>query len=239
LSNLSLQQKIQLPNELVAQIFCFVLDNGYRGINERFVRLSHYKSQFLKIIKVCNPWRNFILNNVEVLAKLLDDIFISEVDEPDLESLKESGFYYQSPRTWYNVTTPVHFAAALGIDDLVKYYLTIGNCNVGDFYGSTPLHYAAAHGKLSIIRILLVSQETDINAKDCKGMTPMMCALEVRNSRVMLLLLNYPKISLGKSNVNGFQVEYYIKGIKQIYYLEDRENIISEYQRLQKYVTIP
>jgi ankyrin repeat protein len=71
--------------------------------------------------------------------------------------------------------TPLHAAATLGLDDVVKLLLSHEkrlNVNVQDDRGKTPLHYAATWRNLSTVGLLLLGG-ADPNIKDNSGKTPL------------------------------------------------------------------
>ena len=73
--------------------------------------------------------------------------------------------------------TPLHLAARYSRADAAKKLLDAGaKCNAIDFRGRTPLHAAVAADARGVFEILLRNRETNLNAQDDTGTTPLMLA---------------------------------------------------------------
>ncbi|KAJ5491763.1 hypothetical protein N7539_003330 [Penicillium diatomitis] len=65
------------------------------------------------------------------------------------------------------------------------------NVNVQNANGQTPLHIAAQHGHLGIVRLLLASKFIDVNIQDHRGATPLHLASENGHAMVVTLLVEH------------------------------------------------
>jgi len=86
--------------------------------------------------------------------------------------------------------TPLHYAAALGSADMVKFLVSQGAIfnyvTEGKRGMDAPLHYAVLSGNTDMVKFL-VSKGADINVKDGWGYTPLDIALgESTNRRVVV-----------------------------------------------------
>lgn len=85
--------------------------------------------------------------------------------------------------------TPLHNAAAGGLDDLLAGLIKQGsNLNTQDIYGSSPLHEAVFHGHYNTV-ILLLSNGADVNLCRPDGTAPLHLAREMGNQKMADLLL--------------------------------------------------
>lgn len=71
--------------------------------------------------------------------------------------------------------------------------LTKVDVNSVDEYGMTPMGYAAARGRESIVRLLLESGRTKVNLKDAHGNSPLALAAREGHEPVVRLLLDRTK----------------------------------------------
>lgn len=73
--------------------------------------------------------------------------------------------------------TPLHLAARYSRADAAKRLLDAGaKCNATNFRGRTPLHEAVGADAKGVFEILLRNRETNLNAQDDTGTTPLMLA---------------------------------------------------------------
>lgn len=81
-------------------------------------------------------------------------------------------------------------AVKSGVLEEVKFYLKNGvNPNVRDKAGFTPLHYAAEEGDESIVMVLLLHPNIEVNFKTHSGKTPLLLASENGHEKVVNELL--------------------------------------------------
>ena len=85
--------------------------------------------------------------------------------------------------------TPLHWAAAEGSRDEVRYYLSQGvNPNLTDnLFGETALHWAAKSGESGPIRALL-EYGADPNAREGRGITPLILAVRQQQGELLAAL---------------------------------------------------
>ena len=69
--------------------------------------------------------------------------------------------------------TPLQFCAENGKSEIVQLLLPLSDINKGDEDDWTALHFAACHGHLSIVSLLLSQEGIDINKKNIFGSTPL------------------------------------------------------------------
>ena len=74
--------------------------------------------------------------------------------------------------------------------------------NVGDLKGKTPLHWACRSGFTSGMEFL-VQKGSNINAKDKEGITPLMDALAMRQTKVAAHLLRHHELEVNMRDLKG------------------------------------
>ncbi|XP_075545338.1 no mechanoreceptor potential C [Dermacentor variabilis] len=101
--------------------------------------------------------------------------------------------------------TPLHLAAEKGYATLVRKLVTEHGAILDalSLNKKTPLHLAAAEGRLDVCKILL-ELKADTNALDDQGQTPMMLAIENDHSEVVKLFLRVKPDLAMMSNAKGF-----------------------------------
>jgi hypothetical protein len=98
-------------------------------------------------------------------------------DHPDLAFSKDD-----------NGVTPLHYAAAMGSEDMAELLLTNrADVNAKANNGMTPLHAAAAMGHRDVVELLLANK-ADVNVKNNKDWTPLRYATENGHTDVVELL---------------------------------------------------
>jgi ankyrin repeat protein len=87
--------------------------------------------------------------------------------------------------------TSLHACSRNGHLRVVEYFIDEESIdvNITDKKGDTPLHTAALHGKLHVVKFL-VEREANINAVNIVGMTPLFYAASRNNCEVFKFLLN-------------------------------------------------
>ena len=76
------------------------------------------------------------------------------------------------------------------------------NVNYADRFGSTALHRAVEHEKISIVK-QLIAAKADINHANLLGVTPLMLAIKNHDVPMVRLLINTPKININQADKNG------------------------------------
>ena len=88
------------------------------------------------------------------------------------------------------VRTPLHIAAGVGNEDIVRLLSNRGaNVDAIDSYGQTPLHFAAINGH-ERVALLLLDNYADIDARDSQGSSPLYEATNNGHNRVVELLIS-------------------------------------------------
>jgi hypothetical protein len=103
-------------------------------------------------------------------SSLLDPDWVEYARDGDLDEIKRM----ENPITTDDEgRTPLHYAAANGHNDIVKFLLEKGqDISQADKVGLTPLHQAAMRAKVSTVELLL-SKGANTEAKDANGNTPL------------------------------------------------------------------
>ena len=87
-------------------------------------------------------------------------------------------------------TTGLHLLAYFGLQDLMAYLLELGvETNSTDSNGETPLSWAAGHGHIEVVKLLLLQDGVDADSKDQRSRTPLSWAAENGHIEVVKLLL--------------------------------------------------
>ena len=88
-------------------------------------------------------------------------------------------------------STPLHFAARRGNDEIVKVLLENPRVKVDvrDSYGKTALHMACSEGQSSVYQLLL-NKGADIKAVTADSTTPLHNAILNGHSQVAAMILN-------------------------------------------------
>ncbi|KAH7970063.1 hypothetical protein HPB52_023952 [Rhipicephalus sanguineus] len=122
--------------------------------------------------------------------------------------LKHGGDVNAETRT--TMETPIHHCSRTGnvailqeIIDTMPPAAVMISCNQQARNKKTPLHLAAAEGRLDVCKILL-ELKADTNALDDQGQTPMMLAIENDHSEVVKLFLRVKPDLAMMSNAKGF-----------------------------------
>ena len=83
----------------------------------------------------------------------------------------------------------IHVGALFGLDYLTKYYCEIGQADLRDDTGRTPLSWAAARGHEAVVQLLIERNDVDVNAKANDGRTPLSWAARNGHGAVVRLLI--------------------------------------------------
>lgn len=90
---------------------------------------------------------------------------------------------------------PLHYAAALGLDNMVSYLVNNGaNVNILDVGGQTPLHKAITQDNIVVLYVLLNSG-ADVDIEDNNGVTPLDLAKTMNKDVYEALLRRYTSTS--------------------------------------------
>jgi ankyrin repeat protein len=123
--------------------------------------------------------------DLEIVRKLLE---VTDIDSPDDQGL-----------------TPLHQACKHDFPqiDLVEILLNVnGDVNAVSIDGFTPLHFAAASGHLEILRLLLNTNEVQVNAETKERKTPLGLACLVGHTDAVDLLVRHGA-EINKPNEEG------------------------------------
>lgn len=102
------------------------------------------------------------------------------------------------------VLPPLCLATSLGNPAIVQVLLDHGwNANEVDAKRRTPLHFAAENGYYKVVRVLLSSQQLDVNARDQWASTALHEATRGGHSGVVKLLLRKANIDINIEDRNG------------------------------------
>jgi len=101
--------------------------------------------------------------------------------------------------------TPGHYAASKGhVEALRKLASAGGDLAASDNTGSTPLHRAAAQGRLGVIDYLVGQPGVALEARDGRGQTPLLSACEAGQDEAVIRLAKHgANIDARDENKNG------------------------------------
>jgi len=98
----------------------------------------------------------------------------------------------------------LHCASFFGIVEVVASLIEMGyDINEGDFFGRTPLAWAAHNGHVDVVKILLGREEVDPDKLDIDGHTPLSLAAWGGHEGVVKILLGREEVNPDKPNNNG------------------------------------
>ncbi|KAF8421814.1 ankyrin repeat-containing domain protein [Tirmania nivea] len=83
----------------------------------------------------------------------------------------------------------IHVGAFFGLDELTKCYYTMGQADLHDDTGRSPLSWAAQKGHEAVVRLLLERNDVNVDAKDNRGRTPFSWAAGGGHEAIVRLLL--------------------------------------------------
>ncbi|KFY52229.1 hypothetical protein V496_08591 [Pseudogymnoascus sp. VKM F-4515 (FW-2607)] len=88
--------------------------------------------------------------------------------------------------------TGVHITAKLGLKYLLEMILTeldeAGRAEVKDDKGRTPLSWAAQHGQVATVKLLVERNDVNADSRDNKGRTPLLQAVQYGHAAIVKLL---------------------------------------------------
>ncbi|CAD7700161.1 unnamed protein product [Ostreobium quekettii] len=109
--------------------------------------------------------------------------------EMSLESLECEPTEEYSSTQYEERDTPLHWAAALGLTEMVKFHLGESSGNIQSSCGYTPLHRAAQGGHTAVVELIL-DAGASVDAVDQSGCTPLHWAVQYGHTATAELLLS-------------------------------------------------
>ena len=92
----------------------------------------------------------------------------------------------------FNPGSAMQLAAYLGLTKIMFERLeNESEPDVKDWFGATPLFWAAYRGHEDVVRLLMTREDVNPNVRDCYGMTPLMVAVRRGYIAIVQLLLAY------------------------------------------------
>jgi ankyrin repeat protein len=111
-------------------------------------------------------------------------------------------------------------AAGNGRADAVRSLISAGAAaDANDGYGNTPLHKAAIHGHIEVVKLLLREHSADVNRKNVDGYTPLHLAALIGHLEEVRVLLEHSADSNLK-NADGDTPLHYVAGKGQVEIVE-------------------
>ena len=119
-----------------------------------------------------------------------------------LEQVTYSGFRRQEMKFGFS---GLHCASFFGIVDVVAVLIDLESydINKGDFWGHTPLAWAAKHGHEGVVEILLGQAVVNPDKADIEGDTPLSHAARGGHEEVVKILLRQVGVDPDKPNNHG------------------------------------
>ncbi|KAI1847679.1 hypothetical protein JX265_013939 [Neoarthrinium moseri] len=94
-----------------------------------------------------------------------------------------------------------HLAAIFGLGGIISAVLNERNKDARDSVGRTPLSWAAENGHIEVVKLLLETEQVEVDSKDNGGQTPLSWAAENGHIEVAKLLLKTEQVDVdSKSN---------------------------------------
>ena len=120
-----------------------------------------------------------------------------------LAQVKHFGVYARHLTT-LSPFSGLHCASFFGIVEVVVGLIEMGyDISEGDFFGRTPLAWAAHNGHEEVVKILLGREEVDPDKLDLDGHTPLSLAAWNGHEGVVKILLGREEVNPDKPNNNG------------------------------------
>ncbi|EAW18104.1 ankyrin repeat domain-containing protein [Aspergillus fischeri NRRL 181] len=136
-------------------------------------------------------------------------------------------------RTVENGDTAMHFAALAGHVALVEYLLGIGvEADVVNNAGHTPLHWTAGRGHAGVVRMLLMTEEVDVNLQDRLGRAPLIWAAARGFDNVVKELLQREEIDVDLADGDAEVTEVTPLAVAAVMGKEDSSTASSIIRRL-------
>ena len=110
-----------------------------------------------------------------------------------------------------NPGSPMQLVAFLGLTKIMSERLENGSePDVKDWFGETPLFWAAYRGHEDIVRLLMTREDVNPNVRDRYGTTPLMMAVTKKHIAIVQRLLAYEYIDINaKDETKGFSALHY------------------------------
>lgn len=110
-----------------------------------------------------------------------------------LDKFVKSGMGVNFRSDLYDGISPLHYASALGMDNIVSYLIQEGaDVNIQDLNGQTPLHKAVTQDNIVVLYSLL-NAGANVDIEDNQGNTPLDIAVEKDKDVYAVLLKRYMK----------------------------------------------
>ena len=97
----------------------------------------------------------------------------------------------------------LHWASFFGITEVVASLIKMGffyDINSGDFWGQTPLAWAARNGHDDVVKMLLEFEQVDPNKTNDDGLTPLALAAQEKHAGVVEILLGREGVQPDRSD---------------------------------------